>query len=149
MNVSLAPKLEEFVRRQVATGRYNSASEVIREAIRLLIERDDGKADVGAGRPPAKAEIRARLAKLEKPLRERGLTSLALFGSLARDLARADSDIDILVDIDPKAHVSLVDLIAVRNFLAKRLGREVDVVTRTGIEPAIRDRVLSEAESVF
>ena len=40
MNVSLTPKLEELVRQKLATGLYNSASEVIREALRLLEERD-------------------------------------------------------------------------------------------------------------
>ena len=41
MNVSLTPMLEELVQRKVATGLYNSASEVIREALRLLEERDE------------------------------------------------------------------------------------------------------------
>ncbi len=40
MNVSLTPELEKFVRQKVNTGRYLSASEVIREALRLLEERD-------------------------------------------------------------------------------------------------------------
>ena len=41
MNVSLTPTLEELVHKKGATGRYNSASEVIREALRLLEERDE------------------------------------------------------------------------------------------------------------
>jgi len=41
MNVSLTSTLEKLVHRKVATGRYNSASEVIREALRLLEERDE------------------------------------------------------------------------------------------------------------
>ena len=41
MNVSLTPMLEELVQRRVASGLYNSASEVIREALRLLEERDE------------------------------------------------------------------------------------------------------------
>lgn len=40
MNVSLTPELENLIRRKVETGRYGSASEVIREALRLLDERD-------------------------------------------------------------------------------------------------------------
>lgn len=40
MNVSLTAELEEFVRQKVKTGRYLSASEVFREALRLLEERD-------------------------------------------------------------------------------------------------------------
>jgi antitoxin ParD1/3/4 len=40
MNVSLTPELEQLVHRKVESGRYLSASEVVREALRLLEERD-------------------------------------------------------------------------------------------------------------
>ena len=40
MNISLTPELERFVHEKVQTGRYNSASEVIREALRVLHERE-------------------------------------------------------------------------------------------------------------
>jgi antitoxin ParD1/3/4 len=40
MNVSLTPELEQLVQRKVQSGRYLSASEVVREALRLLEERD-------------------------------------------------------------------------------------------------------------
>jgi antitoxin ParD1/3/4 len=43
MNVSLTIQLEELVQQKVSSGRYNSASEVIREALRLLEERDELK----------------------------------------------------------------------------------------------------------
>ena len=44
MNVSLTPELEEFVSAKVQSGRYNSASEVVREALRLLEEHDAARA---------------------------------------------------------------------------------------------------------
>lgn len=40
MNVSLTPELEQYVHSKVKSGRYLSASEVVREALRLLEERD-------------------------------------------------------------------------------------------------------------
>lgn len=40
MNVSLTPQLEAMVRQQVASGRYNNASEVVRDALRLLEEHE-------------------------------------------------------------------------------------------------------------
>ena len=40
MNVSLTPQLEDFVKDKVKSGRYHSASEVVREALRMLEERD-------------------------------------------------------------------------------------------------------------
>jgi antitoxin ParD1/3/4 len=41
MNVSLTPSLEQYIRDRAATGDYNNASEVVREAIRLLKEKDE------------------------------------------------------------------------------------------------------------
>jgi putative addiction module CopG family antidote len=146
MNVSLTPKLDAFIRRKVASGLYNNASEVVRAALRLLVAREG--AAVAAG-PPDRDAMRVALGALEQPLRARGVASLALFGSVVRGDARPDSDVDVLVDIDPRARFSLVDLVSVKNFLAEQLGREVDVVTRDGIEPGIRDRVFAEAERVF
>lgn len=44
MNVNLTPQLEELVRSKVASGLYNSASEVVRDALRLMEEQDRIKA---------------------------------------------------------------------------------------------------------
>jgi antitoxin ParD1/3/4 len=46
MNISLTPQLEELVKRKVASGMYNNASEVIREALRLLDEHERARAEV-------------------------------------------------------------------------------------------------------
>jgi antitoxin ParD1/3/4 len=76
MNVSLTPELEEFVSAKVESGRYNSASEVVREALRLLEEYDRARATqftefnselgrrlaaLDRGETVKPAEIRARL----------------------------------------------------------------------------------------
>ena len=59
MNVYLTPELEQLVQTKVKTGRYNSASEVMREALRLMEERDIAKAEIrkkiAAGVASAKA----------------------------------------------------------------------------------------------
>ncbi len=63
MNVSLTPILEELIQQKVATGLYNSASEVVREALRLLEERDEmRKMKLGTLRE----EIGVGLAQLER-----------------------------------------------------------------------------------
>jgi antitoxin ParD1/3/4 len=51
MNVSLTPELEELVNQKVRSGLYQTASEVVREALRLLKQRDDDvrRADQQAG----------------------------------------------------------------------------------------------------
>ena len=144
MNVSLTSALEEFVRRKVATGLYNNASEVIRDALRVMIDRETG------GHPaPKKGEVVATMKALEPELRKRGIASAAVFGSIVRDHARPDSDVDVLVDVDPARPFDLLDLVGVKNLLADRLGRAVDVVERKALKPRIRDSILGEAETVF
>ena len=44
MNISLTPHLEEMIREKIASGSYNSASEVVREALRLLEQEDQIRA---------------------------------------------------------------------------------------------------------
>jgi antitoxin ParD1/3/4 len=55
MNVSLTPELEDLVNEKVRSGFYQTASEVVREALRLLKQRDDEarRADHQAGLAPA------------------------------------------------------------------------------------------------
>ena len=63
MNVSLTPELEQFVRTKVQSGRYNSASEVIREALRLLEEQGRARA---AQLAEFNEELGRRLASLDR-----------------------------------------------------------------------------------
>lgn len=149
MNVSLTPELEQYIRRKVDSGLYGNASEVVREALRLLVGREAASAGPSRREPPQSDSVRGELKALEKPLRERGLTALAIFGSTVRGTAGPESDVDLLIDIAPDIRFSLVDLVSVKDFLEDRLGRPVDVVTREGLDPAIRDRVIREARAVF
>jgi antitoxin ParD1/3/4 len=63
MNVSLTPELEKFVSAKVETGRYNSASEVVREALRLLEEHESARA---AQLAEFNTELGRRLAALDR-----------------------------------------------------------------------------------
>jgi antitoxin ParD1/3/4 len=56
MNVSLTPELEAFVQSRVATGRYQTASEVVREGLRLLEQRERDREDI-------LEEIRAKISR--------------------------------------------------------------------------------------
>jgi putative addiction module CopG family antidote len=147
MNVSLTPKLEEFVRERIASGLYNNASEVVREALRLLVDKAHSQAARQVA--PQKADVCRRLLALETVLREKGIAHLALFGSVLHGDARPDSDVDVLIDTVAGRDFSLIDLVAVKNLLEAALGREVDVVTRQGLEPAIQQAVFREAEVIF
>ena len=65
MNVSLTPELENFVNSKVKNGRYNSASEVVREALRMLEERDNTRTEFND-------ELGRRLAALDSGRRMTG-----------------------------------------------------------------------------
>lgn len=68
---------------------------------------------------------------------------VAVFGSYARADFHADSDLDLLVDMDLGA--SLFDLVGLQNFLEDRLGCKVDVETRNSLREELRESVFSEA----
>ena len=74
MNVSLTPELEDLVNEKVRSGFYQTASEVVREALRLLKQRDDEarRADQQAGLPPAGLAPAASVA--ERGRKPRGRT---------------------------------------------------------------------------
>jgi len=63
MNVSLTPELENFVQAKVKGGRYNSASEVVREALRLLEDHEQARA---VRLKEFRSEIDRRLASLHR-----------------------------------------------------------------------------------
>jgi predicted nucleotidyltransferase len=72
-----------------------------------------------------------------------GARNVRVFGSVARGDARPDSDVDILVDMEPGR--SLFDLGGLLSELQTLLGVDVDVVTEKGLRPRIRGQVLREA----
>ena len=84
----------------------------------------------------SKAELAARY----------GVTRLALFGSVVRNSARADSDVDILVSFDGPATSSRY--FGVQFFLEDLLGRRVDLVTDKALRPELRQYVEREAVHV-
>jgi len=72
-----------------------------------------------------------------------GVRSVRVFGSVARREQRPDSDLDLLVDMEPKR--SLLDLIGFAQDVEEALGRHVDAVTEGSLSPYLRDRILAEA----
>lgn len=75
-----------------------------------------------------------------------GAYNVRVFGSWARDEVRPESDLDLLIRLDPAR--TLLDLVAIKQDLEDLLSHPVDVVTEAGISPYIRDRVLREAVSL-
>src|SRR5215213_11639095 len=72
-----------------------------------------------------------------------GVRSLAFFGSVARDEARADSDVDFLVDFTTPPNFA--DFMNLKFFLEDLLGRPVDLITRKTLKPRLRSEVEKEA----
>jgi predicted nucleotidyltransferase len=95
-----------------------------------------------------RASVLETLRKERQHLREQfGVDSIALFGSVARQEPRPDSDVDVLVGFCRP--ITLFDLVAIQQYLERRLdGRRVDVVPRDSIYPAFRDTILAGAIDV-
>lgn len=93
--------------------------------------------------PPLARLIQSRRDKILQICRQHGASNVAVFGSVARGEDHATSDIDFLVDLEPER--SLLDHIGLQQELHDLLGVRVDVVTRRGLHPLLRDNVLSEA----
>jgi predicted nucleotidyltransferase len=88
-------------------------------------------------------EIVGRLAGSRDLLARFGVKELYLFGSAARDEARDDSDVDLLVEFEQP--VSLFQFVRLQRGIEAVLGCRVDLVTRRAIKPQLRDRILREA----
>lgn len=94
-----------------------------------------------------KAEIRQTLQNHRTQIAAHGVASLALFGSFARDEASRRSDLDFLVEYNRPT--GLFDHAGTQMLLKNLFGKKIDLVTRTGLHPALHDRVLAEAETVY
>lgn len=88
-------------------------------------------------------EVLAILQAHREDLRRLGVRTLSLFGSTARDEARPDSDIDLLVEFAATATFdAFMDL---KFYLEDLLGRRIDLVTSKALKPRIRPSVEREA----
>ena len=96
-----------------------------------------------------KQEIIAKLKKEESALRMRGVLHAALFGSHARGDNDQDSDIDILVEVDLEAHLSVFDYVELKDYIAAIYDAPVDVVSLEGLKPYIRPMVTADAAYAF
>ncbi len=88
-------------------------------------------------------ELLNLLTEHRAEIRSLGAKSLAVFGSFARDEARQDSDVDLLVEFDaPPTFNQFMDL---KFYLEDLSGRRVDLGTSDSIKARVRQRILREA----
>jgi predicted nucleotidyltransferase len=94
-------------------------------------------------------DVITRLKQVESAIRARGARALYLFGSHARDEAKADSDIDIFIDKDRSRQFGFDEFMDIYLLLREHLGDKVDYGTREGLSPALRAEIEREAVQVF
>ena len=87
--------------------------------------------------------IRRKRRQIVSLLEHGGARHPRVFGSVARGDDAIDSDIDVLVDLDPD--VSVVRLIGLERQLSELLGRPVDLVPADALKPSVRTRALAES----
>ena len=85
-------------------------------------------------------------AELAEFCRRNRIRRLSLFGSVPRDDFAPDSDIEVLVEFEPDAHVGMIKQAGIEIELSKLLGRRAEMHTVKGLHPHFRDEVLKDAE---
>ena len=95
-----------------------------------------------------RAEVIQVLKRHEAELKKLGVEHLFLFGSVARDDAKGDSDIDLFFDHE-KGRLGLYELMDVKERAQEILGRSTDIMTRASLHPVLRERSEETALRVF
>jgi predicted nucleotidyltransferase len=92
-------------------------------------------------------ELERLREKVAPILRRLSVRRASVFGSLARGEGNEESDVDLLVELEPGR--SLLDLAELKVELEEVLGRRVDVITYDSLHPLLRDRVLREQRRIL
>jgi len=91
-------------------------------------------------------------AKIAEFCKRWNISEFAVFGSALRADFRPDSDVDVLVSFGPQAHVTLFDMVHMQDELKAIFGREVDLVSKRGVESSRnylrRKKILESAEVI-
>ncbi len=94
-------------------------------------------------------EIIARLREHEPALKAHGVVHAALFGSRARGEETSESDIDIMIDIDPSAPVGIWEYAGLKRYVASLFEESVEVFDRDALRPHVRSPAEGEAVYAF
>jgi predicted nucleotidyltransferase/predicted DNA-binding protein (UPF0251 family) len=95
------------------------------------------------------ADILRRLQAGAPRLRRLGLAHLSVFGSTARGTARADSDVDLLLELNPRRKLDLLDYAGIVGEIEKLLPQKVDAAQRGRLKPEIARAALQDEVIVF
>lgn len=78
-----------------------------------------------------------------------GATSLYVFGSTVRDEGRPARDLDLFIDYDSNGRFNAFDLVGIKQYLEDELKLPVDVTTRDGLHPMLREEIERSALRIF
>ncbi len=97
-----------------------------------------------------KKKFRIPRKKIAEFCKRWSINEFSLFGSVLRDDFRPDSDVDVLVSIDPKAHIGLFEIAEMQIELEGMFKRSVDIVEKEGLRnPYRRREILNTAQVVY
>ena len=85
----------------------------------------------------------------EADLRRLGVRHAAVFGSVARGEGGQESDVDVLVDLDPDRLIGVFEYSRLKLYLGELLGGRGDIVNRRKLEPLLRESILRDAVNAF
>ena len=94
-------------------------------------------------------DIIAAIRKSSEALKAEGVTRLALFGSRARGDNRPDSDIDVLVEVEPDTSFSLLNLIGVEHIIGDATGLHAQAAMRRSLPPRFAQRIADDIVEVL
>ena len=94
-------------------------------------------------------DVLAKLREHGDKIRALGATSLYLYGSVARDEATDESDIDVFIDKPPGRRLTFREYTGIIHLLEDTFGRAVDVGTREGLHPTLKSDIVDSAIKVF
>lgn len=94
-------------------------------------------------------EIKKKLEELKPSLKEKfKVKNIGIFGSYLRGEEKEESDLDILVEFEKSADLSLLDFIGLENYLSEILGVKVDLVEKCTLKPRIGKHILAEVVNI-
>ena len=99
--------------------------------------------------PAALNDVLQTLRTHESELRMLGVSHAAVFGSVARGEAIADSDIDVLVELDEDRSMGIFEYARLKLYINELLAGAGDVVNRRTLKPLLRDNILRDAIHAF
>ena len=95
------------------------------------------------------SEVLQTLRSHEGELHALGVSHASVFGSVARGEAYADSDIDVLVDLDRNRPMGIFEYARLKLYIGELFGNSTDVVNRRNLKPLLRDSILRDTVDAF